>query len=83
MPTLSISHSWSPVVIFINRPQYKKTCMFGYSGAPRWPIQKSDRVHLASQLSSHLYRSTYNIWKQSVQDVSSYRVHKDMSADAT
>ena len=32
-------------------------------------------------LSSHLYQSTYKIWKQSVQDFLSYRVHKDMSAD--
>ena len=42
----------------------------------------SDRVHLASQLSTHLYQSTYNIWKQSDKDFLSYRENDEMSADA-
>ena len=50
--------------------------LFGGGGGPRWPIK---RAQLASQLTSHLYQSIYKIWKQSIQ---SYRVHKEMSADA-
>ena len=37
-------------------------CIFGYSGGPGLP--KNNRTGL----SSHLYQSTYKIWKQSVQD---------------
>ena len=37
-------------------------------------VQLSDWAHLASQLSSHLYQSTYNIWKQSIQGFLSHRV---------
>ena len=35
-----------------------------------WHIEKSDQAHilLNSQLSSHLYQSTYKIWKQSDKD---------------
>ena len=38
--------------------------------------------HLASQLSSHLYQSTYKIWKQSNMDFLSYRENDEVSADA-
>ena len=41
-----------------------------------------DRAHLASQLSSHLYQSTYKIWKQSDKDFLSYRENDEVSADA-
>ena len=47
----------------------KLIALFGYPGAPRWPIQKSDGPILLPQLSSHLYQYTYKIWKQSVQEV--------------
>ena len=43
---------------------------------------KSDRAHLASQLSSHLYQSIYKIWKQLEKDFLSYRENYEMSADA-
>ena len=49
-------------------------------GGPGWPI--NNRTHLASQLSSHLYQSTYKIWKQSDKDSLSYRVNDKVSADA-
>ena len=57
-------------------------CIFGYSGGPGWPIKKSDRPHLASQLSSYQYQSTNKIWKQSDNDLLSYRENDEMSADA-
>ena len=44
-------------------------------GGPDWD-------HLASQLSSHLYQSTYKIWKQSDKDFLSYRENDEVSADA-
>ena len=44
--------------------------------------KKSDRAHLASQLSSHPYQSTYKIWKQSDKDFLSYRLNDEVSADA-
>ena len=43
---------------------------------------KSDRAHLASQLSSHLFQSTYKIWIQSDKDSLSFRENDEMSADA-
>ena len=42
----------------------------------------SDRAHLASQLSSHLYQSTYKICNQSDKDSVSFRENDEMSADA-
>ena len=57
---------------FIYGPQYTKMCIFGYSGGPGWPINNRTGAHLASQLSSHLYQSTYKIWKQSDKDFLSY-----------
>ena len=60
---------------FISAPKLKtyqssdwKKCMFGYSGGPWVAHTLSDWAHLASQLSSHLYQSTYKIWKQSDKD---------------
>ena len=41
-----------------------------------------DWAHLASQASSHLYQSTYEIWKQSDKDFLSYRENNEVSADA-
>ena len=41
---------------------------------------KLDRARLASQLSSHLYQSTYKIWKQSDKDFLSYCENDEMSA---
>ena len=41
----------------------------------------SDWAHLASQASSHLYQSTYKIWKQSDKDFLSYRENDEVSAD--
>ena len=48
--------------------------LFGGGGA--------DRAHFASQLSSHLYLSTYKIWKQSAKDFVSYRENDEVYADA-
>ena len=46
-----------------------------------WVAHKySDWVHLASQLSSDLYQSTYKIWNQSDKHFLSYR--EKVSADA-
>ena len=56
--------------------------IFGYSGGPWVAHKQSDRAHLASQLSSYLYQSTYKIWKQSDKDFLSYRENDEMSADA-
>ena len=44
--------------------------------------KKSDWAHLASQASSHLYQSTYKIWKQSDKDFLSYRENDEVSADS-
>ena len=66
---------------FIYGPQYTKMCIFGYSGGPGWPINNRTGP-IASQLSSHLYQSTYKIWKQSDKDFLSYRENDEMSADA-
>ena len=52
-------------------------CIFGDSG---WGGGGAG-YPFTYQLSSHLYQSTYKIWKQSVQDCLSYRVHKEMFAD--
>ena len=57
-------------------------CIFGYTGGPCVTHKYSDRAHLASQLSSHLYQYTYTIWKQSDKDFLSYRENDEMSADA-
>ena len=61
-------------------------CIFDYSGGggggAGWvPVQLTEWAQLASQQSTHLYHSTYKIWKQSVQDSLSNHVHKEMSAD--
>ena len=57
-------------------------CIFGYLGGPGWTIKKSDRAHLASQLSSHIYQSTYKICNQSDKDSLNFRENDEMSADA-
>ena len=44
-------------------------------------LQLSDWAHLDSQLSSHLYQSTYTIWKQSDKDFLSYHENDEVSAD--
>ena len=60
-------------------------CIFDYSragGGEGWvPLQLTEWAQHASQLSTHLYHSTYKIWKQSVQDSLSNHVHKEISAD--
>ena len=67
---------------FIYGPQYKNKCIFGYSGGGGWGAHKySNRAYFASQLSSHLYQSTYKIWNQSDKDFFSYRENDEMSAD--
>ena len=48
---------------------------FSYLGSP------GGALRLASQLSSHLYQSTYKIWKQSDKDFLSYRENDEVSAD--
>ena len=45
--------------------------ILGYSGGPGWPINNQTGPIL--QASSHLYQSTYKIWKQSDKDFLSYR----------
>ena len=67
---------------FIYGPQCGKMSILGYSGGPGWPINNQTGAHLASQLSSHLYQSTYKIWKQSDKDFLSYRENDEVSADA-
>ena len=67
---------------FIYGPQCEKMRILGYSGGPGWPINNPDWAHLASQASSHLYQSTYKIWKQSDKDFLSYRENDEVSADA-
>ena len=58
-----------------------KLCAFlAIRGGPGWPL--NNRAHLASHLSSHLYLSTYKIWKQSDKDILSYRENDEVSADA-
>ena len=59
-----------------------KKCEFLAIWGPWVAHKKSDQAHLASQLYSHLYQSTYKIWKQSVKDFLSYRENDEMSADA-
>ena len=71
---ISITREINNCQFFIYGPQYAKMCIFGYSGGPR--------AHLASQLSSHLYQSTYKIWKQSDKDTLSNHENDEMSADA-
>ena len=53
--------------------------ILGYSGGPGWPINNQTGPIL---LSSHLYQSTYKIWKQSDTDFLSYRENDEVSADA-
>ena len=51
-------------------------------GGGGWvPLQLTEWAQLASQLSTHLYQSTYTIWKQFIQDSLSNHVHKEMYAD--
>ena len=62
-----------------------KICIFGYSGGGGGTLvahKLSDWAHLASQLSSHPYQSTYKILKQSDKDFVSYRENNEVSADA-
>ena len=63
-------------------PNVKKCAILGYLGGPGWPINNPTGAHLASQASSHLYQSTYKIWKQSDKDFLSYRENDEVSADA-
>ena len=56
--------------------------LFGGGGGPGWPINNPTGLHLASQASSHLYQSTYKIWKQSDKEFLSYRENDEVSADA-
>ena len=58
---------------FIYGPQYTKMCIFCYSGGSGWSINNR---------TSHLYQSTYKIWKQSDKDFLSYRESDEMSEDA-
>ena len=67
---------------FIYGPQCEKIRILGYSGGPGWPINNPTGPHLVSQASSHLYQSTYKIWKQSDKDFLSYRENDEVSADA-
>ena len=55
-------------------------CILGYSGGPGWPINNQTGPILLP--SSHLYQSTYKIWKQSDKDFLSYRENDEVSADA-
>ena len=50
---------------------------WGYSGGPGWPINNPTGP---SQASSHLYQSTYKIWKQSDKDFLSYCEKDEVSA---
>ena len=63
---------------FIFGPQCKKMRILGYSGGPGWPINNPTGPILLS----HLYQSTYKIWKQSDKDFLSYRENDEVSADA-
>ena len=50
-------------------PNVNKFAFWAIRGGGAWVAHKySDWPHLASQLSSHLYQSTYKIWKQSDKD---------------
>ena len=60
----------------------KEMYILGLFWGPWEGLQWSDWAHLASQLSSHLYQSTYKIWKQSDKDFLSYRENDEVSADA-
>ena len=60
---ISITREKNNRQFFIYGPLYTKMCIFGYS---------------TSQLSSHLYQSTYKIWKQSDKVFLSYRVNDEM-----
>ena len=54
-----------------------------YSGGGGWvALELSGWALLASQLSSHPYLPTYKIWKHTIQDFLSYRIHEVLSADA-
>ena len=61
---------------------------WAYVGCQCWPIIAANMGQywtniglLPGQLSSHLYQSTYKIWKQSNKDFLSYRVNDEVSAD--
>ena len=69
--------------IYMYGPQYTQICIFGYSGGPWVAFKWSDRVHLASQLYSHIYQSTYQIWKQSDKGFLSYCVNDEMRTRRT
>ena len=64
---------------FIYGPQCEKMRILGYSGGLGGP--EIIGAGPSSQLSSHLYQSTYQIWKQSDKDFLSYRENIEMSAD--
>ena len=51
--------------------------LFGGRGGAH---KRSDRAHLASELSSRLYQSIYTIWKESDKDILSYRETDELSA---
>ena len=61
-----------PITVFMYGPQCEKMWIFGYSGGGGgWmALQYNHTVPvLFSQLSSHLYQSTYKIWKQFDEDI--------------
>ena len=70
---MPVFHIWATIY---------KNVHFWLFGGPCVAHKWSDQAHLASQLSSHLYQSTYKIWKQSDKDFLSYRENDEMSADA-
>ena len=61
---------------FIYGPQYKTKLHFWLFGGTWVAHRYSDQADL-SQLSSHLYQSTYKIWNQSDKDFLSYRVNDE------
>ena len=69
---------------FIYGPNVKKIAFWAIrGGGPGWPINNPTGPILlptSSQASSHLYQSTYKIWKQSDKDFLSYRENDEVSA---
>ena len=55
----------------------------GGGGGAGWPINnQTGPILLPSYPLTYIKMSIYKIWKQSDKDFLSYRVHKEMSADA-
>ena len=63
-------------------PNVKKFAFWAIQGGPGWPINNPTGPILLPRQSSHLYQSTYKIWKQSDKDFLSYRENDEVSADA-